>query len=86
MEEAEPIVIGEVIQQSDLETVNKHLLEKLDALIRSAKTGDDILALTEAVAKFNSSIRNNPIFTPEETEDERRKREKASVMADILGN
>ena len=86
MEEAEPIVIGEVIQQSDLETVNKHLLEKLDALIRAAKTGDDILALTEAVAKFNSSIRNNPIFTPEETEDERRKREKASVMADILGN
>ena len=84
MEEAEPIVIGEVIQQSDLETVNKHLLEKLDALIRSAKTGDDILALTEAVAKFNSSIRNNPIFTPEESEDERRKREKASVMADIL--
>lgn len=78
-------VQGEVIPENpDLETVNNHLLKRLDDLIKEA--GDDsILDLTECVAKLNASLRNNQVFTPKETEGEANARRTAATVAEILG-
>lgn len=73
---------GEVIEakirgHATIEDVNVHLLDKLDELIDdiNPKDADMVRALTESVAKLNASLKGNNIFTPQETEEERRERE-----------
>lgn len=80
----EELCQGEVVSEADIEQVNKHALEKLDSLILSAKEPDAILTCVEALAKYNTSIRNNKVFTPEETEEERNQRVRQATVADIL--
>ena len=70
-----------------LEGVNKHLLQKLDALILAVKPTSDpelVKVLTESVAKLNASVRGNNIFTPQETEEERTAREQREVLEGVL--
>lgn len=79
---------GEVVGSgaTDIESVNKHLLEKLDDLIMHSDSFEDpdmIRALTESVAKLNSSLRNNNIFSEEDPE-EKRKKDKAQLAEEIL--
>lgn len=77
---------GEVVSVADIESVNKHLLEKLDDLIMrsdSFKDPDMIRALTESIAKLNASLRNNDIFAQEDPE-EKRKKDKAQLAEEIL--
>lgn len=50
--------------------LNEKLLGKLYFLIENATSPDDILSLTEAVAKYNTSIRNNNILDREEAPSE----------------
>lgn len=73
---------GEVIEakvrgHATIEDVNVHLLDKLDELIDdiNPKDADMVRALTESVAKLNASLKGNNIFTPQETEEEKRERE-----------
>lgn len=73
---------GEVIEakikgHATIEDVNIHLLDKLDELIDdiNPKDADMVRALTESVAKLNASLKGNNIFTPQETEEEKRERE-----------
>lgn len=73
---------GEVIEakvrgHATIEDVNVHLLDKLDELIDdiNPKDADMVRALTESVAKLNASLKGNNIFSPQETEEERRERE-----------
>ena len=80
---------GEVIEarirsHATIEDVNVHLLDKLDELIDdiNPKDADMVRALTESVAKLNASLKGNNIFTPQETEEDRRERE---PQASILG-
>lgn len=61
-----------------LEEVNEHLLERLNTLIASADA-DQLLAITEVVAKLNASRRNSDQFTRPETEEA--KAERAAVEA-----
>lgn len=85
MRDEGPIVItGEVVGISDIESVNKHALEKLDALILESKNPEEILTCVEALAKYNTSIRNNQVFAPEETEEEKRQKDRQATVADIL--
>lgn len=58
-----------------VEQVNRHLLEKLDYLILHAESPEVIASLTDSLAKYNASIRNNAIFAPEETPEERQQRQ-----------
>ena len=79
---------GEVVGPgaTTIETVNTHLLEKLDEAIRSADSFDNpdmIRALTESVAKLNTSLRNNNIFSEEDPE-EIRQRNKAQLAVELL--
>lgn len=69
-----------------IESVNTHLLEKLDDLILNSdsfENPDMIRALTESLAKLNTSLRNNDIFAQEDTEEVRRKN-RASVAEELL--
>lgn len=82
---------GEVIEvqtkkHASIEDVNIHLLDKLDDLIKEmdGKDSEMIRAVTESIAKLNASLKGNNIFTPQETEEEKKEREKREVLQDIL--
>lgn len=71
---------GEVLgvrKDATIEEVNTNLLNKLNELINSANSRDPemVRAITESVAKLNASLKGNNIFTPKETEEQRKERE-----------
>lgn len=68
-----------------LTTVNEVLLKKLHNLINDASSAEEILSLTEAVAKLNTSSRNNnQLQAPmsEEEKIEQAQREQFGVLAE----
>lgn len=84
---------GEVFEaklnEASLESVNRHLLQKLDDLIEAcdAKTDPELVkVLTESVAKLNTSFKGNDIFAPQETEEQRKERERKEVLEGMLVN
>lgn len=82
-------VIVAKVKTTSIEDVNVHLLNKLDELIEStdAKTDPELVkVLTESVAKLNASLKGNNIFTPQETETERKEREATEAVANMLKN
>jgi hypothetical protein len=82
-------VIEAKVKDTSLETVNRHLLTKLDDLIESvdAKSNPELVkVLTESVAKLNSSFKGNEIFAPQETAEERVAREQKEVLEGMLTN
>ena len=71
---------GEVLsvkKNVTIEEVNTNLLNKLNDLIESVDSKDPemVRAITESVAKLNASLKGNNIFTPKETEEQRKERE-----------
>lgn len=67
-----------------LEEVNQNLLERLNALIDEADTAEEMLKLTESIAKLNASFRNNDQFLRPETADERAERESREALAKAI--
>ena len=57
-------------KQITVTDLNEKLLERLYFLIENANSSDDILSLTEAVEKYNTSIRNNNVLEREEAPSE----------------
>lgn len=80
------VVEARVREHATIEDVNIHLLDKLDELIDdiNPKDADMVRALTESVAKLNASLKGNNIFTPQETDAERKEREAAEALADAM--
>lgn len=77
------------LNEASLESVNRHLLQKLDDLIEAcdAKTDPELVkVLTESVAKLNTSFKGNDIFAPQETEEQRKERERKEVLEGMLVN
>ena len=76
-------------RHATIEDVNAKLLDKLEELIDGIdpKTEPEMVkVITESVAKLNTSLRGNAIFTPQETEDERREREAKDILhATLVG-
>lgn len=80
-------VIEARVESTSLETVNRHMLNKLDELIESvdAKTNPELVkVLTESVAKLNSSFKGNNIFAPQETNEQRREREQREILEGVM--
>lgn len=76
---------GEVITKGpSLEEVNQHLLNKLDRLIQDADDSETIASLTESLAKYNSSIRNNDIFSPQESDKEKTERMTRDLLGEVI--
>lgn len=81
---SENIVEGEVLTKSPTaEDVNNLLLRKIYNGINSTENADEILTWTEALSKYNTSIRNNTIFK-EEDEGTIRSQATRATVADIL--
>lgn len=78
------IVSGEATDNAfpTLEQVNNNALKRLNDLILEADS-EAIPPLIEALAKYNASIRNNTVFT-KETEEEKKAKEKTSIVEGIL--
>ena len=66
-----------------LEEVNENLLKRLNDLIKDAEP-DQILDITEAVAKLNSSRKNSDQFNRPETPEERTEREQREMFGSVL--
>ena len=71
---------GEVLgvrKDATIEEVNTNLLNKLNELIDSVNGRDPemVRAITESVAKLNASLKGNNIYTPKETEEQRKESE-----------
>lgn len=82
------VVEAKLKEHSSIEDVNTHLLDKLDELIESVDPKSDpemVKVLTESVAKLNTSIRGNNIFTPQESDEERREREQREILGEVIG-
>lgn len=80
-------VIEARVESTSLETVNRHMLNKLDELIESvdAKTNPELVkVLTESVAKLNSSFKGNNIFASQETDEQRREREQREILEGVM--
>lgn len=81
---------GEVISgdpNPDLEALNRKGIQKLYTLIDSLEAQsepDMVRACIESLAKLNSSLKGNDIFTPKETEEERKAKEKSTIVEGLL--
>ena len=66
-----------------LSEVNEKLLRRLDNLIENADT-DEILKITEAIAKLNSSYKSNNQFGDPISDEERMERERKDLLSNIM--
>lgn len=72
---------------TNLEGLNKKAIQKLSDLLDnlSPKSNPDMItAVTDAVAKLNTSLKNSDILPKEETEEERRERELKDSLANAM--
>lgn len=79
---------GQVLGASHtLEELNGKVIDKLydlaDSLDEKSEP-DMVLAVTKGLSQLNASIRGNNIFTPQETPEERKAREQASVIKEMV--
>lgn len=71
----------------DLEALNRKGIQKLYQLTDSldAKSEPELIkTCIESIAKLNASLRNNDVFTPKETEEEKMAKEKTALVGDLL--
>ena len=66
-----------------LSKVNEKLLRRLDDLIENAGT-DDLVKITEAIAKLNSSYKSNNQFGDPVSDEERMERERKDLLSNIM--
>lgn len=66
-----------------LSEVNEKLLRRLDDLIEQANT-DELLKITEAIAKLNSSYKSNNQFGDPVSDEERMERERKDLLSNIM--
>lgn len=67
-----------------LDDLNDNLIARLNELVNAAGA-EDILAITEAVAKLNASRRNSDQFVKPQTEEEKLEAERAAVLGEVIG-
>lgn len=67
-----------------LDDLNDNLIARLNELVDVADA-EDILAITEAVAKLNASRRNSDQFVKPQTEEEKLEAERAAVLGEVIG-
>lgn len=75
--------MSKVINGVTLDELNASLLERLNELVQNAD-GEDILRLTECIAKLNASWKGNDQFGKPESAEERMAREQAEIFKQSL--
>ena len=72
---------------TNLEGLNKKAIQKLSDLLDnlSPKSNPDMItAVTDAVAKLNTSLKNSDILPKEETAEQRRERELKDSLVNVM--
>lgn len=72
---------------TNLEGLNKKAIQKLADLLDnlSPKSNPDMItAVTDAVAKLNTSLKNSDILPKEETAEQRRERELKDSLVNVM--
>lgn len=67
-----------------LDELNDNLIARLNELVGKADS-EEILSITEAIAKLNASRRNSDQFARPQTEEERVEAERAAVLGEVIG-
>lgn len=67
-----------------LDDLNDNLIVRLNELVNNAQA-EEILPLTEAIAKLNASRRNSDQFVKPLSDEERLKAEQAAVLGEVIG-
>ena len=75
--------MSRTINAVTLEEVNENLLRRLNELIESA-SADELLDITDSVAKLNASRRNSDQFNRPETPEEKLAREQQEMFGSVL--
>lgn len=75
--------MGKTVNPVTLEEVNENLLKRLNELIESA-SADEILDITDSVAKLNASRKNSDQFSRPETIEEKTEREQREMFGSVL--
>ena len=75
--------MGRTVSPVTLEEVNDNLLRRLNELIENA-SADEILDITDSVAKLNASRRNNDQLNRPETIEEKTEREQREMFGNVL--
>lgn len=75
--------MSKTVNAVSLEEVNENLLKRLNELIENA-SADEILDITDSVAKLNASRRNSDQFARPETAEERTEREQREIFGSVL--
>lgn len=85
MEIVEPVeILG---GPTNLEGLNKKAIQKLSDLLDCLDGKSDpsmVTAVTDAVAKLNTSLKNSDILPKEETAAERQEREVKEALVDVM--
>ena len=72
---------------TNLEGLNKKAIQKLSDLLDNLSPKSDpsmITAVTDAVAKLNTSLKNSDILPKEETAEQRRERELKDSLVNVM--
>lgn len=75
--------MSKTVNAVSLEEVNENLLKRLNELIENA-SADEILDITDSVAKLNTSRRNSDQFSRPETPEEKTEREQRETFGSVL--
>lgn len=88
MEILEPTeILGTGTGPTNLAGLNAKAIQKLANLLDSLESTSDpsmITAVTDAVAKLNTSLKNSDILPKEETDAERKEREMKEALEDVM--
>ena len=88
MEILEPTeILGTGTGPTNLAGLNAKAINKLGELLDNLDGKSDpsmVTAVTDAIAKLNTSLKNSDILPKEETEEEKRERELKDSLADAM--
>ena len=88
MEILEPTeILGTGTGPTNLAGLNAKAINKLGELLDNLDGKSDpsmVTAVTDAIAKLNTSLKNSDILPKEETESERKEREMKETLADLM--
>ena len=76
-------IIPKPVEAVTLADLNAKLRDRLNNLIDDAGA-EDILQITEAIAKLNSSYKNNSQFGDPLSDEEKQEQEQRELLGDIL--
>jgi len=88
MEQPEVVeILGTWTGPTDLEGLNAKAINKLSELLDNLNGKSDpgmVTAVTDAVAKLNTSLKNSDILPRKETEAERKEREMTAALKEAM--